>query len=235
MIQAQAELDGYDREAYEHMLEHGGASAKSTITQAILSPTQLRAMYLVRLEGPIDTPNKIRIAGDLTKIPDTLNGTGEEEDSQFCQVDATAKHAIEQWCFAIGFKSTFVRITKAHKELSDTSIYSTLGRDATLPQNRFQDIQIIKPNNDDCFTPAPGQYPVWYFFYGTLAEIPRLRSVLSLGENTTPLLHPASVTGGKMKTWGGGKYNALIDDPCGNGRIPRLRIQGYEQRTRRFP
>ena len=22
-----------------------------------------------------------------------------------------------------------------------------------------------------------------------------------------------------MKTWGGGKYNALIDDPCGNGRV----------------
>lgn len=42
---------------------------------------------------------------------------------------------------------------------------------------------------------------------------PKLGSLLSLSEDEIPILHEASVTGGKMETWGERKYNALVDGP----------------------
>jgi hypothetical protein len=68
-------------------------------------------------------------------------------------------------------------------------------------------------DNAPSFVPAQVQYPVWYFFYGTLADVPKLSSLLSLPEGSTPVLHPATVAGGRMETWGAGKYNALVDGP----------------------
>lgn len=57
---------------------------------------------------------------------------------------------------------------------------------------------------------APGQdeYPVAYFFYGTLGEPEKLGGVIGLEE--LPVLARASIKGGKIKIWGG-KYRALVD------------------------
>jgi len=217
LVQPQAEADGFDREAYAHMLELGGASKKLVPTQIALSSSQARAVYLVKLEGLLDTSKKVQIAGSLMKTPDQLQGTGDDGDANFCQIDGTTKLTIEQWCSRQGHKAVFVRITKAYKELSDDSIYPTLGKDATLPQYRPQDAHLVEKSLND-FLPAQQQYPVWYFFYGTLADLPRLKSILSLDESSDPILYPACLIGGKFQTWGGGKYNALVDAPYG-GRV----------------
>jgi len=54
--------------------------------------------------------------------------------------------------------------------------------------------------------PEQDEYPVWYFFYGTLAYPVVLRGLLG----KTPTYQPAKVDGGILKTWGG-KYKALVD------------------------
>lgn len=57
-------------------------------------------------------------------------------------------------------------------------------------------------------TPTQNQYPVWYFFYGTLGNPDVLKRLLGVD----PIYRPASVAGGEMIEWGG-KYKALIDAP----------------------
>lgn len=54
------------------------------------------------------------------------------------------------------------------------------------------------------------QYPVWYFFYGTLANTEVLSRQLSLPEDKISLLAPAIISGGVIKTWAS-KYKALVD------------------------
>ncbi|KAI1373011.1 hypothetical protein F4677DRAFT_462571 [Hypoxylon crocopeplum] len=48
--------------------------------------------------------------------------------------------------------------------------------------------------------------PVWYFFYGTLGNPEVLKRLLGC----EPSYHPATLTGGVLKTWAG-KYKALVD------------------------
>ncbi|OGM47954.1 hypothetical protein ABOM_002663 [Aspergillus bombycis] len=75
--------------------------------------------------------------------------------------------------------------------------------DPTLPHHRAQSM-------DEIFLPAQNQYPVWYFFYGTLADPEILARQTSRSE--LPVLRRATVKGGIIKMWGG-KYKALIDGP----------------------
>ena len=63
---------------------------------------------------------------------------------------------------------------------------------------------------DQMFLPAQNQYPVWYFFHGTLTDPEILAQKISLLE--LPVLRQAAVKGGKIKMWGG-KYKALVDGP----------------------
>lgn len=91
----------------------------------------------------------------------------------------------------------------AKKDLSPGSLYPTLGIDSTLPQYRAPPQREIVMQN---------QYPVWYFFYGTLgqADLLKLQELLDL--DFLPQLLPAQVEGGRLEMWGG-KYKALIDEP----------------------
>ncbi|KAF3063504.1 poly polymerase [Daldinia childiae] len=73
-----------------------------------------------------------------------------------------------------------------------------------MPQHR------LCSNDDPKLVPAQNQYPVWYFFYGTLADPSVLKRLLNI--NIDPSYCPASVVGGVLKTWGG-KYKALVDAP----------------------
>lgn len=139
-----------------------------------------------------------------------LEGNGEDGDAQFCVVNGREKQAIERWLGGRGngFMPMFASIRMAYKDFDGSSLYPTLGVDHTLPHHRTI-------NNTFTFLPAQAQYPVWYFFYGTLADIPTLSHVLSVSEAEVPDLRPATVEGGLMKTWGDGKYNALVDGPMG--------------------
>ena len=59
--------------------------------------------------------------------------------------------------------------------------------------------------------PSQSQYPVWYFFYGTLADPHILGRVLNLPPtHDGPTLIPAKVCGGKIKIWAS-KYKALVN------------------------
>ncbi|KAI9735667.1 MAG: hypothetical protein M1834_001683 [Cirrosporium novae-zelandiae] len=79
--------------------------------------------------------------------------------------------------------------------------------------------------------PAQGQYPIWYFFYGTLTSSSILSQKLSLPEDETPVLLPAFVTGGKLGTWAG-KYKALVDAPsdaCVYGSAYKVMSKEHEE------
>jgi hypothetical protein len=94
---------------------------------------------------------------------------------------------------------TFVEIrSPSEKALSANTLAPTMGIDVTLPQHRISHIP----------KPAQDEYPVPYFFYGTLAHGPKLIGLLGL--DLSPVLEPAVLQRGKLKTWGG-KYRALVD------------------------
>lgn len=208
---------GYTYEQAAELIGITGTAKKSSnrTTQAALSPAKARTIYALKLDGPLSTAHKVQIAANLPTIPKSYHGSGEEGGAAFCKIDGRAKVAIEKWLSKqneTGFRPLFVPEGKAYKQLSPTSIYPTLGKDATLPQHRPQDPHLLdkKPK----FGRSQEQFPVWYFFYGTLASVSKLRSLFGLLEDDPdPFLHEASVKRGRMETWGEGKYNALVDGP----------------------
>jgi hypothetical protein len=121
----------------------------------------------------------------------------------FVTIDTTDRDAIAVWLSKqrTSFAPTFVRVSKSGKDLSEHSIYPTLGVDTTLPQYRADNV-------DAKFMPTQNQYPVWYFFYGNLAVPDIISRRLALSEK--PVFTPATVTGAVIKKWRG-KYNALLD------------------------
>jgi hypothetical protein len=191
------------------------ATKPSTLTlQTILSPAQARTVYLLKLDGPISTTAKVQIAANLPNIPEPHYGSSDEGNSVFCKVDGRTRMAIENWLSTQKeptFRPLFVPVGMAYKELSSQSLYPTLGKDTILPQFRPQDPHLL--SIPPSFGPIQDQYPVWYFFYGTLASVPKLCNLLSLSEDEIPILHEASVMGGKIETRGEGKYKALVDGP----------------------
>lgn len=211
MVEAERVAQGYDREAYEHQLNIGSTQKPSTVcigTVATISPAQARAVYVLKLENVLDTTQRVQEAAALEEPPPTIQGTAEDDgDASFCRIDGTAKHAILHWLSTrkINYKPTFARILqKAEKDLSNHSMHPTLGCDATLPQHRPADTHTF-------FTPTQDQYPVWYFFYGTLADTAILSRQLLLPN--VPDLRPATIRGGVLKTWAG-EYKALVDGPA---------------------
>lgn len=153
----------------------------------------------------MDREDRIRDVAGLAAQAEIVRITRDEGEAHFCRVDASGKQAIEDWLvqMRINYRPTFIRLSQARKALSSVSIYPTLGTDSTLPQNRLQ-------SNDTDPLPAQNQYPVWYFFYGTLADPALLSRILELPEADSPTLRPATITGGSMRMWAG-KYKALVD------------------------
>lgn len=164
-------------------------------------------MYLLKLEGPLVDLDTIRTAGRIvSKKMVEIPGTDDEENhTKFCMVDLSAKAHIEGWLAEKGipFQPTVVRYSRADKSLSSISLAPTLGVDSTLPHLRIDSVA-TEPQ------PTQSQYPVWYFFYGTLGDPDVLKRLFRLGAD--PIYRPASVTGGRLIEWGG-KYKAMIDSP----------------------
>ena len=200
---------GYDRDSHEHELgKNPSASTISGVPQkASPSPSDNDASFIFKLEDPLDEPGKIQKAAKLSNPPDVVNGVGEEEDTKFCRVETAGKHANEEWLSQerLNYRPTFIRLSQAKKDLSNTSARPTLGVDTTLPQHRPQEPNIR-------FLPEQNQYPVWYFFYGTLANPEILSGLLGLSEKECPVLQSATITHAAIKSWGG-KYKVLVDGP----------------------
>ncbi|KAK1528211.1 hypothetical protein CPAR01_12769 [Colletotrichum paranaense] len=83
-------------------------------------------------------------------------------------------------------------------------MHPTLGSEATLTHHRPNSESQIE--SDQRLLPTQDQYPVWYFFYGTLADPTVLNNLLGI----EPVYRAAKVRGGRLATWGG-KYKALVD------------------------
>jgi hypothetical protein len=97
-------------------------------------------------------------------------------------------------------------MNKARKTLDPYSAHPTLSLDTTLPHNRPHDTV------EGGFRPKEHEYPVWYFFYGTLANPDLLARLFRSPPGTGQLLRPAHIHGGTLRTWGS-KYKALVDCP----------------------
>ena len=198
------------------------------------SDSRAKSSYLIGLEGILGTLQSIQEAADLALPPRIVHATSEARNAasetrniDFCVIDGNAKQSVETWLSQqkSTFRPTFVRVPKAKKDLDPISIYPTLGLESTLPQHRYSSEPVISmdtilPQHRELSsgTTCPvlqNEYPVWYFFYGTLADPASLTRALSLPEVETPLLVPASISGGQIKMWKG-KYKALVDGASGD-------------------
>ncbi|KAI2778737.1 hypothetical protein F4815DRAFT_476461 [Daldinia loculata] len=204
IVRAEKEAEGYDKEAYEHSRSLMASLASNSRPQKIPNKTR-PSVYLLKLEGPLDNVIRVQSAAGLDITPQEHKGTDDSgEHTIFCKVDANTKQKLLEFLASQGsrFQPTFIRYSRAEKNLSTKSAYPTLGIDTTMPQHR------LCSTDDPKLVPAQNQYPVWYFFYGTLADPSVLKRLLGID----PTYRPASVVGGVLKTWGG-KYKALVDAP----------------------
>lgn len=200
-VRQQKESEGYDREAYEYSVTRFRQSQKPS-SHSYSSPSP--GTFIVQLAGPLTSPLTIKEAAGLTEIPELATGVGESGRAQlFCQIDADTRAKLITWLARhhSGFQPTIVRLAKARKALSAYSTAPMLGVESTLPQYRA-DLGKLTP------VPAQAEYPVWYFFYGTLADPEVLTAQLGLEE--PPCFVPGHVKGGQLRTWRG-KYKALLD------------------------
>ena len=99
------------------------------------------SMFIFRLAGPLSTPSQIQLAAGLSKPLNVFEGEGEDGTAKYCVVDATARQSIEMWLSKsqIVFSPTFIRYSKARKNLSPTFAYPTMGVDSTLSHHRLDD------------------------------------------------------------------------------------------------
>ncbi|KAF9878420.1 hypothetical protein CkaCkLH20_03912 [Colletotrichum karsti] len=206
MVREEKEAQGYDKEAYEYSCRLQATVRPPAPTKSKPVKKSRPAKYLVMLSGPLDSAVRIRTMANTQETPEVFDGTLDDgSQAQFCVVDEYAKESILEALSQekSSFQPLFIRHNKAEKELSATSMYPTLGLDATLPQNRPTSL------NDERLSPSQNEYPVWYFFYGTLADPTVIQRLLSV----EPEYRKATIRRGALMTWGG-KYRALIDAPA---------------------
>ncbi|KAI1354490.1 hypothetical protein F5Y01DRAFT_302496 [Xylaria sp. FL0043] len=199
IVRAAKEAQGFNKEAYEYSCTF--KSAKPPKTQAT-TPNQ---SYLIRLGGPIDSVKKVKLASQMKHDPPVYYGTDDDDmPAIFYKIDVAGRDNILAYLSECEsrFQPTFIPYSMAAKELSTTSAYPSLGVDITMPQHRPFSADIKS------FVPSQNQYPVWYFFYGTLADPEVLGRLLGV----EPRYKDATVFGGALKTWGG-KYKAMTDSP----------------------
>ncbi|OAL54470.1 hypothetical protein IQ07DRAFT_595980 [Pyrenochaeta sp. DS3sAY3a] len=205
------ELDESAMQAFQELgggidLQH--ASSKP----AILTPTtsrihprrRLEAQYLFRLENLFLTPRDIANALGLLRVPQLVTGTAQDGEASFCRLSQSSMSALDSWITRHhpNHQITKIRIGLAHKDPGELPF---LGRDATLPQHRPH--LLAMPTSQHVL-----EYPVHYFFYGTLADPARLERLFGVPASKLPRLQAAILLDGRIRTWGG-KYRALVDGP----------------------
>ncbi|KAI9146815.1 hypothetical protein HJFPF1_13383 [Paramyrothecium foliicola] len=216
-ISQQKKSLGFDKESYEYSLSPRWLSRHTKVAETNFSfsyssstNTQAEITYLVKLEGDIPDAATLQQLAGLPTPPEVKTGDGETIEL-FGVIDGQGKVRLLA-NLPRGRPVTIIPVSMARKDLSWDSAYPTLGLETTLPQNRAHSLPA--PSNQK-LRPPSGLFPVWYFFYGTLADEERLGRLL--GPDHPISLPPAWITGGRLGTWAG-KYKALMDDFCG-GRV----------------
>ncbi|KAI8630407.1 hypothetical protein F5Y19DRAFT_483754 [Xylariaceae sp. FL1651] len=211
---------GFDKESYEYSLRNQRLSRTQPINPAgesrqlgtkeekgdrmAIFATPKNERFLLKLKGEISPVTAVQAIGKLSHPPLRYEGENEDGDrTGFCIVNTDAKRKILQGWADLDAQSQpiFIRLQEAEKDLSAICRYPTLGIDKTMPQHRL--------GNKERSTPCPDEYPVWYFFYGTLADKDILGRLLQRSVNQAAL-RPAYVLGGKLVTLG--KYRALVHE-----------------------
>lgn len=198
-VRSDKEAGGFDREAYEFSLVHQRRLPPH------LESEEVSGTFILQLQWPLDTLEKVQQIAHLPEVPAFVSGIGESgQSSAFCEIDGRGRARILAWVSQNhpSFQPTIVRLSKAKKDLCEHSQAPTLSLNSTLPHHRL--------NNGQTPLPLQQQYPVWYFFYGTLRDPEILTQHLALAYQ--PTLIPARIQGGQIKTWAG-KYKALVDAP----------------------
>lgn len=219
-VREREEALGHDWESYSHWVELQKDSTIrlqcDSVGQEILDDN---SEWLLKLEGPYSTVERLRQLLALSESPEVFKGKSmdQEADADFCLVDGKALRAL----LALirkerpGINPTTVEYSRASKDFCSQCVVPMLGLDCSMrsldcsmPQNRLTQY---------CETPKPmqNQYPVYYFFYGTLADSSTLHRLLGHldGEDGHYPLQPAKIHGGTLRLSVGGTYKALIDGP----------------------
>ncbi|KAK4451670.1 hypothetical protein QBC34DRAFT_492933 [Podospora aff. communis PSN243] len=210
LIRADKQHQGHYKESYEHAL-YLLASNKPTHTTSSLTDTntkESKAKYLLRMEGPLCTLPSIQTlashdanTNSNPSPPIHLSKNENGTTTAWCLLAHTQKQTLLS-NLAIThphFTPFLVPYRVAERNLSSTSHHPTLGMESTLPHHRLC--------NDEAPSPAQGDYPVWYFFYGTLCDAEKIKSLTGDEE---PVYRKARVRGGRLTMWEG-KYMALVD------------------------
>ncbi|KAF1843152.1 Sec39-domain-containing protein [Cucurbitaria berberidis CBS 394.84] len=200
IVREEQEALGHDKESYAFSLsqqcDEARLSRQSQEKNVVKKQHLSKERWLFRLTFPLDSSDKIQAVAHLAHPLEILIDE-EVGTAQFVQIDSASKAAIETYLKPT--TPTFIALqVAAEKQLSDTSIAPTLGIEATLPQYRLDTIP--RPQQDE--------YPVPYFFYGTLAEPARLMAMLGLSGES--MLKAAVVRGGRIKMCDH-RYRALVD------------------------
>lgn len=162
--------------------------------------------FLLRLEDLISSPRDIANALGLSTVPRLENGTAEDHEASFCRLSQAEIYAFSCWATKHYPTKNFLKIPirLAHK---DPGKLAVLGHDGTLPHHR--PCLPVKPTEQS----AP-EYPVHYFFYGTLSDPERLGRLFGVPLCELSPLQPATLLDGRLRAWAG-KYKAVVDDPGG--------------------
>ncbi|KAI0972108.1 hypothetical protein F4678DRAFT_479092 [Xylaria arbuscula] len=213
---------GFDKESYEYSLgnqrlpctqpmssvaeNRQSVSKEAKGDKKAIVATSKNVRFLLKLEGKIPTVAAAQAIGKLDHLPLKYEGENEDGDrTEFCIVNTDAKKRILQGLSDLksAAQPFFIRLPEAEKDLSAICRFPTLGIDTTMPQHRVENKERPAPGQDD--------YPVWYFFYGTLADEDTLSRLLQRpGGIDQAVLRPAYVRGGKLATLG--KYRTLVHE-----------------------
>jgi len=166
---------------------------------------RVEASYLFRLEHTLSTPHDVANALGLSRVPRLESGVGEDGEAGFCRLSQSLMNALDIWIEKRYPTQRFtkIRIGLAHKE--DTEELPLLGRDPTLPQYR----PTLTARASERRLP---EFPVHYFFYGTLADPERLSRLFGVPADELPALQPTILLGGRIRIWAE-RYKALVNEP----------------------
>ena len=97
LVYHEKEAEGYDRETYEYELNL--QRKKAALSDLLPALEGSRVTYLVELDGPLDSPEKVQRAAEINEVPLVVSGRSVEQGRMvwLCSIDGSAKTALLRW------------------------------------------------------------------------------------------------------------------------------------------